>query len=235
MARTELPLGEEKARAVMAMFDTIARRYDLVNRVMTFGMDRGWRRRTVRSLALAPGSVVVDLACGTGDLCAELRRAGMHAVGVDISAGMLARAHGSSPLVLGDVTALPLGAACADGAVSGFALRNVAALGAFLAEAARVVRPGGRIGLLEVATPPGALLGAAHRLYFSRVVPLIGAALSDAAAYRYLPRSVAYLPEPAELLEMVRAAGFPDARREPLCLGAVQLLTGTRAAAGASP
>ena len=102
-----LPQGQAKVAAVRTMFDTIAPRYDLVNRVMTFGMDRGWRRTTVDSLALVPGSAVVDLACGTGDLCRDLVRAGYRAVGVDLSFGMLAHARTPSPLVQGDALALP--------------------------------------------------------------------------------------------------------------------------------
>ncbi|HEX6238384.1 MAG TPA: ubiquinone/menaquinone biosynthesis methyltransferase, partial [Acidimicrobiales bacterium] len=203
----ELPRGGDKVAAVRGMFDAIAPRYDLVNRVMTFGMDQGWRRRTVRSLALAPGSVVVDLACGTGDLCRALRAAGLRAVGVDLSHGMLAAARASAPLVQGDALRLPLADRVADGITCGFALRNVESLPRLLAEVARVVRAGGRIALLEVATPDNRLLRFGHRLYFGRAVPLIGGLLSDPAAYRYLPRSVAYLPEPAVMLAMIADAG----------------------------
>jgi demethylmenaquinone methyltransferase/2-methoxy-6-polyprenyl-1,4-benzoquinol methylase len=224
----DLPRGEEKARAVRGMFDAIAGRYDLVNRVMTFGMDVGWRRRAVAELRLPAGSVVTDLACGTGDLCTELRRAGYRAVGVDFSHGMLANATTRAPLVQADVLRLPLADASVEGATCGFALRNVTDLGAFLAEVGRVVRPAGRVAFLEAGQPEGRLLRAGHRVYFGAVVPLIGGALSDRAAYRYLPRSMAYLPPPGELLAMVRAAGFADARRLQLAGGAAQLLVGTR-------
>jgi demethylmenaquinone methyltransferase/2-methoxy-6-polyprenyl-1,4-benzoquinol methylase len=224
----DLPAGEDKVRAVRAMFDAIAPRYDLLNRILTFGMDVGWRRRTVRELALEPGSLVFDLACGTGDLCRDLAAAGLRAVGFDLSAGMLAAARTDAPLVLADVLALPAGAASADGATCGFALRNVVDLGAFFAELARVVRPGGRIALLEVAEPSWGPARAVHGLYFRRVVPVIGGILSDRAAYRYLPASTAYLPGPAEMLAMLRSAGFPDSRRRLLGMGAAQLLVGTR-------
>src|SRR5436190_5282604 len=103
-----LPEGDDKVRAVRSMFDAIAPRYDLVNRIMTFRMDVGWRRRTVRALGLAPRSVVLDLACGTGDLCDELARAGYTPVGIDLSFGMLASAHTSAPLVHADALRLPL-------------------------------------------------------------------------------------------------------------------------------
>lgn len=231
-----LPQGDEKVRAVIAMFDAIAPRYDLVNRIMTMGLDVGWRRRTVASLGLAGGAQVVDLACGTGDLCIALRRVGLRPVGVDMSAGMLAASRGRGPvpsqngiaLIRADACHLPFGDACFDGATCGFALRNLADLGLFLSEAARVLRPGARIALLEVAEPPNPLLRWGHHTYFSKVVPRIGGALSNGAAYRYLPRSVAYLPEPDALVAMVARAGFPDAERRLLTGGIAQLLVGTR-------
>ncbi|HEX6330008.1 MAG TPA: ubiquinone/menaquinone biosynthesis methyltransferase [Actinomycetota bacterium] len=224
-----LPEGPEKARSVRRMFDTIADRYDLVNRVMTFGMDVGWRRRAVAELRLPGRALVVDLACGTGDLCAELVRAGYRAVGFDFSGGMLEHAHTDAPLVQSDVLTLPLADGGVDGATCGFALRNVTDLDALLAEMARVVRPGGRIALLETSEPEGRLLRAGHRAYFGRVVPLIGGVLSDRSAYAYLPRSAAYLPPARELLAGLRSTGFPDARRMSLAGGAAQLLVGTRA------
>jgi demethylmenaquinone methyltransferase/2-methoxy-6-polyprenyl-1,4-benzoquinol methylase len=223
-----LPQGAEKARQVAAMFDTIAPSYDRVNRLMTFGLDRRWRRHTVAALGLPAGATVIDLACGTGDLCVELGRAELAALGVDLSAGMLGAARTVAPLVRADVARLPLGDGSVDGATCGFALRNLVSLEVFLAELARVVRPGGRIALLEVAEPSNPALRLGHRLYFTEVVPRLGAALSDGAAYRYLPRSVAYLPPPASLVAMLATAGFPDARRQMLTGGVVQLLVGTR-------
>jgi len=211
------------------MFDAIAPRYDLVNRVMTFRMDVGWRRRSVRALGLPHGATVVDLACGTGDLCRELIRARYEPVGVDLSFGMLAAARTDAPLVEADALRLPLPDRSVDGATCGFALRNFVALEPFFDSVARVVRPGGRIAFLEVSEPEHPLLRWGHRIYFGRVVPRIGALLSDADAYRYLPQSVAYLPDPATLVAMVRDAGFPDATRIPLSAGIAQLVTGTRA------
>jgi demethylmenaquinone methyltransferase/2-methoxy-6-polyprenyl-1,4-benzoquinol methylase len=223
-----LPQGDEKVRAVRAMFDAIAPRYDLVNRVMTFRMDVGWRRRAVRSLALRRGSVVADLACGTGDLCVELESAGLTAIGIDLSFGMLAAARTSAPLVQGDALRLPLRAGSVDGITCGFALRNLVELPPFLAELARVVRPGGRIALLEVATPPNPVLRAGHKVYFGSVVPVVGGLLSDPAAYRYLPKSVAYLPPEDEMLGRLASAGFDDVDRRLLSHGVAQLVTGTR-------
>lgn len=222
-----LPRGEAKVKAVRAMFDAIAPRYDVVNRVMTFGMDVGWRRATVAGLALSPGGLVVDIAAGTGDLCREVNAAGHTAVGVDLSWQMLAHARTASPLVQADALRLPLPAAAVDGATCGFALRNLADLPSFFAELARVVRPGGRIALLEVAEPTSPVLRRGHAVYFNRVVPLIGGWLSDAEAYRYLPRSVAYLPDAAGLLAGLRQAGFSAVHRRTLSGGIAQLLTAT--------
>ena len=223
-----LPEGERKRETVRTMFDAIAPRYDLVNRVMTFGMDVGWRKTTVAALRLPEGSLVVDLACGTGDLCRILEAGNYRPVGVDISAGMLHAARTSAPLVQADGLALPLAAGTIDGITCGFALRNVVSLPDLFEEMARVLRPGGRVALLEVAQPDKAWLRAGHTVYFNKVVPLIGGLLSDRAAYRYLPRSAAYLPPTPDLLDMLRGEGFDDVRTDPLRFGAAQVITGTR-------
>ena len=224
-----LPEGDEKHRAVRSLFDTISGRYDLVNRVMTFGMDAGWRRRTVSELRLPGGALVLDLACGTGDLCRELQRNGYRAVGFDFSHGMLAAATTSAPLVEADVLQLPLRDGAADGVTCGFALRNVVDLRAFFSEVARVVRTGGRVTLLDASEPDNRLMRAGHGVYFRHVVPRIGGLLSDGDAYAYLPRSMAYLPPPDEMLAMLGDAGFPDAERHQLSGGITQLIAGTRA------
>ena len=223
-----LPTGDDKTRSVQAMFDVIAPRYDLVNRVMTFRMDVGWRRRTVSALGLPPGAVVVDLACGTGDLAADLAERGLVPIGADLSFGMLAAAPRRFARIQSDGAALPMPDASVDGVTCGFALRNFTDLRATFAEMARVVRPGGRIALLEVATPPNPVLRFGHGIYFGQVVPRIGAALSDGDAYRYLPRSVAYLPEPDEMLAMLDELGFTHVRRTLLSVGISQLITATR-------
>jgi demethylmenaquinone methyltransferase/2-methoxy-6-polyprenyl-1,4-benzoquinol methylase len=172
---------------------------------------------------------VADLACGTGDLCRELEAVGYRAVGFDFSHGMLVAAKTEAPLVQADILRLPMRDASSDGVTCGFALRNVVDLADFFAELGRVVRPGGRIALLDAAEPENAVLRAGHGLYFRRVVPAIGGALSDKQAYAYLPRSMAYLPLPERMLAMLAEAGFADAARTLLTGGAAQLLTGTRA------
>jgi demethylmenaquinone methyltransferase/2-methoxy-6-polyprenyl-1,4-benzoquinol methylase len=227
----ELPTGAAKVAAVDAMFDAIAPRYDLCNRVISLGLDLGWRRRTVASLGLPAGGRVLDLACGTGDLSRELARAGLVPVGIDRSGGMLAAARtrgDAARLLRGDALALPLRDGSFDGIVCGFALRNFASLPPVFAECARLLRPGGRLALLEVATPRHPLLQLGHRLWFGRVVPILGGLLSDAAAYRYLPRSVAYLPGQEALATMLTAAGFSAVEREALSGGLAQIITGTR-------
>ena len=224
-----LPSGDEKAATVRSLFDRISPRYDLVNRVMTFGMDVGWRRRAIRELHLPTGSRVFDLACGTGDFCRELRRAGYLAAGFDFSFGMLERARTDVPLVQADILKLPAPDASADGVTCGFALRNVVSLEALFAELGRIVRPGGAIALLDASRPDNPVLQMGHRVYFEHVVPMIGGLLSDRDAYAYLPKSMAYLPPAAEMLALLNAAGFPSARRIQLSGGITQLLVGVRA------
>lgn len=228
MSDLSLPEGEEKAGAVRGLFDTISGRYDLVNRVMTFGMDVGWRRRAVRELRLPGGARVIDLACGTGDLCTELQRSGYRTIGVDFSHGMLTNATTEAPLVEADVLRLPLADGSVEGVTCGFALRNVTDLRALFEESARVVRSSGRAAFLEASRPDNPVMRAGHGVYFNHVVPLIGGALSNLAAYRYLPKSMAYLPPPAEMVTMLREAGFADAARIQLSGGLTQLLVGTR-------
>jgi demethylmenaquinone methyltransferase/2-methoxy-6-polyprenyl-1,4-benzoquinol methylase len=223
-----LPDAHDKAVVVEAMFDRIAPRYDVLNRVLTFRMDVGWRRAAVRSLGLAPGARVLDLACGTGDICGELARAGCMPVGVDFSAGMLHAARTDAALARGDAVGLPFPANCFDGLTCGFALRNFTALPPVFAECARVVRTNGRIALLDVAEPSSSVPRAVHGWWFRTVVPFVGGLLSDRAAYRYLPASTAYLPPLSELFGLLDDAGFVDLSRAMLGFGAVQLITGTR-------
>ena len=226
-----LPAAQEKRAAVEAMFDRIAPRYDLMNRLMTFGIDRAWRRKTIASLALGPRAVLIDLACGTGDLALEAAGSGARAIGLDVSAGMLREARGrglACSWVRADALSLPLKDGCCDAVVSGFALRNLTDIAAALREAARVLKPGGGLALLEVDTPPNAVLRFGHSLYFQRVVPLLGRLLSDRAAYSYLPASVAYLPVAAALREMLSSAGFCAIEKRRLSAGVAQLVSARR-------
>lgn len=227
-----LPVGEAKRRTVESMFDRIAPRYDLLNGVISLGSHRGWKRAAVRALGLAPGASIVDLACGTGDLAAEAGARGLCAVGVDVSAGMLAvarRRRAAAGLVRASGDALPFSSRAFDGVTCGFALRNFVDIEAVLAEVARILRPGGRAAFLEVDVPSGALVTAAHRVYFERIVPMVGAMLSDPFAYSYLPSSAAYLPPEDELRAMMTRAGLRAVTKRRFLAGAAQLLVGERA------
>jgi len=231
-AEVELPRGAEKRRLVEQMFDRIAPRYDLLNSIISLGAHRRWKRAAVAALELGASARVLDLGCGTGDLLFELARVGARGAGVDVSTSMLgaARRRGApGALLRASADALPVAAASCDGVVCGFALRNFVSIDPVLREAARVLRSGAVIALLEVDQPHWRAVAALHRLYFARMVPLCGRLLSDAAAYRYLPASTAYLPDHAILRELLERAGFAEVRRRRLFLGAAQLVVARRA------
>jgi demethylmenaquinone methyltransferase/2-methoxy-6-polyprenyl-1,4-benzoquinol methylase len=224
-----LPEGDAKHEAVEAMFNRVAPGYERMNRIISLGLDRRWRRRAIQALELAPGARVLDLACGTGDLCRDLASAGCPAVGVDFSAGMLDAAHVRSPLVRGDAASLPFGEHAFDGVVCGFALRNFVDLDVVFRECARVVRRGGRFVALDAAVPEHLVMRLGNAVWFRGAVPVLGRLLSrDPSAYRYLPRSTAYLPDGPELIASLERAGFATVTRALLTGGSVQLLAGTR-------
>jgi demethylmenaquinone methyltransferase/2-methoxy-6-polyprenyl-1,4-benzoquinol methylase len=223
-----LPQGEEKTARVRSMFDAIAPRYDLVNRLMTFGLDQAWRRSTISALALPAGSLLLDVACGTGDLSRLALHKGYRVIGADLSAGMLAANSTGTPLLQADCSWLPFPDGTFDGLVCGYALRNFTDLAGALAETARVIRPGGRIALLEVDAPRSAFLRSGYDVWFNKVVPRLGGALSDREAYEYLPRSVAYLPPTPVLRRMLADAGYSGVGIRPLAGGLSQLLFATR-------
>ncbi|WP_040493322.1 ubiquinone/menaquinone biosynthesis methyltransferase [Ilumatobacter nonamiensis] len=224
----DLPEGEEKVAAVRDMFDAIAPKYDRLNRIISLRLDVRWRKRAIRDLALPAGSSVLDLASGTGDMCIDLAESGLRPFSMDLSFGMLTADRSGAPRVQTDILRLPVPDGSVDGVTCGFALRNLLDLGDFFEELGRVIRPGGRIALLDVSTPPNRVLRFGNDIYFGKIVPKIGAALSDGAAYSYLPKSVAYLPDPDELLAMLRSAGFGDATHRQLSGGLTQLMVGTR-------
>jgi len=224
----ELPQGDAKAKVVQNMFDAIAPRYDMVNRIMTFRLDTRWRKIAVRKLALSKGARVLDLASGTGDLCVDLRKAGLTPLSFDMSFGMLAADHSNAPRVQADILRLPIATQSVDGVTCGFALRNLVDLNVFFHEIARVTKSGGRIALLDVSTPTNPFIRWGNSVYFGKVVPRIGGLLSNRAAYNYLPKSVAYLPSPEQLVTMLQNAGFEHVRHEQLSGGLTQLMHATK-------
>ncbi len=226
-----LPSLAEKAAVVEAMFDRIAPHYDRMNRLLTFGLDQRWRRRTLERIALRRGELVLDVACGTGDFAEMCRDLGAEVIASDYAARMLEYAGErglGGLLVRGDAMNLPLRSGAFDALVCGFALRNFAALAPALREMARVLRPGGRIGLLEVDRPRNAVIRLGHSVYFDHVVPVVGSILADRKAYSYLPESAVYLPPWPQLAAMLADAGFTTIERESAMLGAVQIVTGVR-------
>jgi demethylmenaquinone methyltransferase/2-methoxy-6-polyprenyl-1,4-benzoquinol methylase len=228
MPTTPLPQGEAKTRQVRAMFDAIASRYELVNKLMTFGLDSRWRRRAVADLRLPPQSLVLDLAAGTGDFTRELTRQGQRAIATDLSYGMLQAGSAMPDIVQADASCLPFRSACFDGITCGYALRNFTDLAATFDEMARVTRGGGRISLLEVTEPRSGLWRAGFRFWFRRIVPFIGGLVSDREAYHYLPQSTAYLPASEEIVVMLNAAGFSAVNHRRIMGGLSQQFIATR-------
>jgi demethylmenaquinone methyltransferase / 2-methoxy-6-polyprenyl-1,4-benzoquinol methylase len=217
--------------AVRRMFDRIAPVYDAMNRLMTAGLDRRWRRLTAEAVVL-PGDRVLDACCGTGDLALACARAGGRVTGLDFSERMLDRARRKAKAVewvRGDALALPFGDASFDVATVGFGVRNLDDLPRGLSELRRVLRPGGRIGVLEITRPRG-LLAPFYRLWFDGIVPLLGRALPGGSAYAYLPASVRRFPGPEDLAALLRAAGFEDVRYRLFAGGIVVLHTGKASA-----
>ena len=220
--------GRLPADGVRRMFDRIAPVYDLMNRVMTAGLDRRWRQVTVEQV-VRPGDRVLDACCGTGDLAIAAQRGGAGiVVGLDFAERMLEVARRKEPAiewVRGDVLALPFDDASFDAATVGFGVRNVDDLEAGLRELRRVLRPGGRLGILEITTPRG-VLAPFYRLWFDRVIPLLGKVLPGGDAYTYLPASVRRFPAPDELAALLRRCGFAGVRFRVFAGGIVALHVG---------
>jgi demethylmenaquinone methyltransferase/2-methoxy-6-polyprenyl-1,4-benzoquinol methylase len=241
-----LPTPDQKVSFVREMFGRIARRYDRMNRLMTFGRDRAWRRYTISQLALGNGRArtVLDVATGTGDLALETlhRYPEVEVFGVDFVSEMLAIAQqkasahsGSPPLFLsaGDALKLPFADALFDAVVTGFALRNVTDIPAAFAEMARVTRPGGRVACLEIAKPRMPVFRQLFAFYFYRLVPLLGGWITgQPSAYTYLPHSLTAFLTPDEIAEVMGQTGWRDVRYKRLMLGTVAVHVGIRVGCG---
>ncbi len=222
------------------MFDAIARRYDILNRTLSAGFDRGWRREALASLELTGRERLLDICTGTADIpvAARTHRVASHVVGVDFSGEMLrvglakvrrAGLDSSVQLIRADATRLPLPDKSFDAATVAFGIRNVERPREACAEMSRVVRPAGRVAILEFGMPRRAWLKSLYRWYFTQLLPRIGSAVSGhASAYSYLPESVRVFPPPEEFCRMLASAGFDDVEARPLTAGIVYLYTGRK-------
>ena len=229
-------LRAKEPRRVAGMFDAIARRYDLLNRLLSGGLDQRWRARAVRALDLQPGDTLLDLCTGTADVAiaaAGARRPAGRIVGVDFSHEMLRLGldkirrrglTGTISLARGDAMRLPLADRSADAAVISFGIRNVQRPEEALAELARVLRPGGRLAVLEFGLPASPMVRSAYLWYSNRLLPAIGRLISrHASAYEYLPESVSRFPPPEAFGRLLQGHGFPHVTIVPLTLGIVYL------------
>jgi demethylmenaquinone methyltransferase / 2-methoxy-6-polyprenyl-1,4-benzoquinol methylase len=221
--------GMLEPESVRGMFDRIAPVYDVMNHAMTAGLDRRWRKLAVHEVVW-PGDRVLDACCGTGDLAVEAERRGGRVVGLDFSGRMLERARkksGAIEWVQGDALALPFGAGEFDAATVGFGVRNLADLEEGLRELARVLRPGGKLAVLEITRPRG-ILKPFFRFWFDVLVPLAGNVLPGGKAYTYLPASVRRFPGPEDLTALLEHVGFADVRYRLLGGGIVALHVGVK-------
>jgi demethylmenaquinone methyltransferase/2-methoxy-6-polyprenyl-1,4-benzoquinol methylase len=228
---------------IAGMFDAIAGRYDFLNHVLSAGIDRRWRTRAIRSLRLTGGERVLDLCTGTGDLAIAAVRAQPSAarvIGVDFSAAMLRvgdrklhdrRLDRRITMVQGDAARIPVGEQAVDAVTIGFGIRNVQDMDAVCAELYRVLKPGGRLAILEFAVPTLPVFGAFYGWYVARVLPLVGRALSQSeSAYTYLPASISAFATPDEFVKILLRAGFSEISPIHLMLGSVILYTAARRA-----
>jgi len=219
------------------MFDDIVERYDLVNGLLSLGLDSVWRRAAARAIGATGGGPVLDLGCGTGKL-GGLLGSRRHVIGLDLSHPMLVRARAGSgarlSLVQGSAYALPFGPGTFSGAVSGFVLRNLQDLPAAFDELARVLRPGAGVALVDITEPRNRTLRRLFDGYFGTVAPTLGAAVGKRDAYRYLVGSLEQLPPPHQVVSLLEDAGFEGCEARPLTGGMVTLFTANRGGAGMS-
>jgi demethylmenaquinone methyltransferase/2-methoxy-6-polyprenyl-1,4-benzoquinol methylase len=228
-SRETIETGTLPPDRVRAMFDRIAPVYDVMNRVMTAGLDQRWRRATARAV-VRQGDAVLDAACGTGDLAVACASEGGRVTGLDFAERMLERARRKAPeleWVQGDMLDLPFAEETFDAATVGFGVRNVSDLELGLRELNRVLRPGGRVAILEITRPRG-VLRPFYSLWFDRLVPLLGKLLPGGDAYTYLPASVKRFPDVDALAELLGTVGFGDVQYRTFAGGIVALHTGTR-------
>ena len=220
-----------KAVMVREMFGAIAPRYDRLNRILSLGIDQSWRRRTCDEMRVAPGELAADLCCGTGDLALEIAGRGADVIAADFSHQMLTIAAGKGVewTAEADCLRLPFASGSFDLVTVAFGVRNFEDLGAGLSEILRVLRPGGRVGILEFAAPPGAAFRSIYFAYLRWVVPALGALLSGRkSAYGYLASSIRAFPDQARMQAILKEAGFTSVRHVDFALGIAALYVGER-------
>ncbi|MDE6378470.1 MAG: bifunctional demethylmenaquinone methyltransferase/2-methoxy-6-polyprenyl-1,4-benzoquinol methylase UbiE [Duncaniella sp.] len=232
--------GGDKSRQVRDMFDNIAPAYDFMNRAMTLGIDRLWRRRAVRMLRDCPHDDILDIATGTGDLAIRMAREldPIAVTGVDLSEGMIeigrakVEKENLSEIValgIGDCMLLPFTDGSFDAVTCAYGVRNFADLVAGYREMYRVLRPGGRAVILELSTPTSGIVRPFYNLYTRHVIPAVGRVVSkDVRAYSYLPESIAAVPQGAEMTAIMKEAGFDEARAIPLTMGVCTIYEGIK-------
>ncbi len=220
---------EGRKRSIREMFDAIVPTYDLLNRLLSLGIDSGWRRALVRAVGAAPGKLAIDLCCGTGDVSRLLRRKGMRTLSLDFSGEMLRRGAASGALpgpVLGDACLLPFAPDTFDAATVAFGIRNIPDLDRFMAEVHRVLRPGGTLAILELTRPERRPVRAVYSLYLGRILPAIGGMVSGKPqAYRYLSGTIASFLEPDTVRGMLEKHGFTGVSFSPVTLGVAAIMT----------
>ncbi len=221
-----LPQIEKKAAFVREMFDDISPRYDLMNRIMTGRMDQKWRKYAVSTLNLNRTDLVLDIACGTGDFVQLLQNSN-YSIGVDFSLGMLI--HSKQPnLIQSDANRLPFKDRSFDAITCGFALRNFTRLDVVFAEMARLVKPKGKIAIVEVSRPANPVINRFHSIYFDHIIPLMGSMIAKKRAYSYLSASTAYLPDEDKLRDALVEAGFIDIHFKYFLMGSSQVISATK-------
>lgn len=232
--------SDPKSRQVEAMFDNIAPAYDFMNRAMTFGVDRSWRKKVVRAIAADSPSDLLDVATGTGDMALQLARAipGCAITGIDLSEGMLAVGRrktaeaglsGRVTLRQADCLALPFPDASFDAVTVAFGVRNFEHLDRGYAEMARVLRPGGKLYVIELSTPRSPLVRPFYNLYTRAIIPAVGRLISkDSRAYSYLPASIAAMPQGDRMLALMTGAGLSSPSLRPLTFGVCTIYTAVK-------
>lgn len=230
--------GDEKKSQVQTMFDGIAERYDFLNHFLSFGVDHYWRRQSVKALALNDGQTLLDVACGTGDLgFSALKTADIHVVGLDFSFNMLELAkkkidkRGLSDkfeVIHGDAEKLPFPDNTFDALSISYGIRNVGTISAALGEFYRVLKPGGRLSILEFAEPEGWFFGRLYRFYFDHILPKLAGLMSSKSAYSYLPESVRHFPDRADFKALLSSEGFLGIRHQDLTFGVTVIYRGEK-------